>query len=165
MVLSVLFLPLFAIGQDSVYRFKKEILEEVLGFSIDTMKNPELFTEVAEWLNTAYCYGGKTRAGIDCSDFCSVIFARVYRVSIPPGSETLCREMEPVKKDALQEGDLVFFKIKGNRVSHSGIYLTCNKFAHATVNAGVIVSDLDEPYYKQRFYRGGRCLKPEAQKN
>jgi len=57
----------------------------------------------------------------------------------------------------LGEGDLVFFKIKKKRISHIGIYLGNNKFAHASVKNGVIISDMDEPYYQKRFYSGGRC--------
>jgi lipoprotein Spr len=64
--------------------------------------------------------------------------------------------VKPIKKSALKEGDLVFFKIKQKRISHVGVYVGNNKFAHASVQNGVIISDLDEPYYKMYFYKGGR---------
>jgi lipoprotein Spr len=56
-------------------------------------------------------------------------------------------------------GDWVFFKIAKNKISHSGIYLGNNKFIHSTTRAGVIISDLNEPYYKKHFYAVGRLKK------
>jgi murein DD-endopeptidase / murein LD-carboxypeptidase len=58
----------------------------------------------------------------------------------------------------MKEGDLVFFKIKKNIISHVGIYLGNGKFAHASMHSGIIVSDLDEPYYKKYFYKATRVI-------
>ena len=63
-----------------------------------------------------------------------------------------------MKKDDLQIGDLVFFKTRGNRISHVGIYIGNNKFAHATTQRGVIISDMDEKYYKDRYQKSGRVV-------
>jgi lipoprotein Spr len=51
---------------------------------------------------------------------------------------------------------MVFFKIRKNKISHVGLYLGNNLFLHATTKAGVIVSDLDEEYYRRRYYGAGR---------
>jgi lipoprotein Spr len=56
----------------------------------------------------------------------------------------------------MEEGDLVFFKIEGNQVSHIGVYLQNNKFVHATTKKGVIINDLDELYYKKYYFKSGR---------
>ncbi|MGZ6519803.1 MAG: C40 family peptidase, partial [Bacteroidia bacterium] len=61
-----------------------------------------------------------------------------------------------VSKNNLEEGDLVFFKIDGDNISHIGVYLQNNKFVHATTKKGVMVDDLDEDYYKKYYYKGGR---------
>ena len=50
----------------------------------------------------------------------------------------------------------IFFKIRKNKISHVGLYLGNNLFLHATTKAGVIVSDLDEEYYRRRYYGAGR---------
>jgi lipoprotein Spr len=68
--------------------------------------------------------------------------------------------LQPVPRQALQEGDMVFFKIKRNRISHIGLYLGSHKFLHATTRAGVIISDLDEPYYRKRYFGAGRDPEP-----
>jgi lipoprotein Spr len=62
-----------------------------------------------------------------------------------------------VRKDELQEGDLVFFKIHSRSISHVGIYLGNNKFAHAS-SRGVAINSLDDGYYSRYFYKGGRLL-------
>jgi lipoprotein Spr len=64
--------------------------------------------------------------------------------------------VKPLKKSQLREGDLVFFKIRKRRVSHVGVYLSHNRFIHASVHDGVVISDLDEPYYKKYFFKGGK---------
>ncbi|TAE08888.1 MAG: bifunctional murein DD-endopeptidase/murein LD-carboxypeptidase, partial [Bacteroidetes bacterium] len=38
---------------------------------------------------------------------------------------------------------------------HVGVYLTNNKFVHASTSMGVTISDLNERYWAPRF-RGGR---------
>ncbi|HRP84618.1 MAG TPA: NlpC/P60 family protein, partial [Saprospiraceae bacterium] len=63
-----------------------------------------------------------------------------------------------IRKNELKEGDLVFFKINGPKVSHVGLYLSDGYFVHATVKKGVMISSLSEPYY-EKFYSGsGRVL-------
>jgi lipoprotein Spr len=66
----------------------------------------------------------------------------------------------PVSREDLKEGDLVFFKINSRTISHVGIYLGNNRFAHASSSRGVVLSNLDEPYYKRYFYKGGRLTTP-----
>ena len=66
-----------------------------------------------------------------------------------------CKVVKGGIEDAA-EGDLLFFKIKKKRVSHIAIYLQHGKFAHASTQAGVIISDITEPYYKRHFYKVGR---------
>ena len=56
----------------------------------------------------------------------------------------------------MQEGDLVFFNTNGRGVSHVGVYLGNNKFIHASVSRGVMVSDLFDNYYLRRFVGAGR---------
>ena len=66
-----------------------------------------------------------------------------------------CRK---VSKRQLKEGDLVFFH-NGRRkrvANHVGIYLKDGKFVHASTSSGVIVSRLEEPYYRKCWMQGGR---------
>ena len=128
--------------------------------TIDLRKcdNPELYFEVFRWLKTKYCYGGNSEKGIDCSHFVNTIYQKIYGDTLNSSSASIYTQCKPVKGgiDEAAEGDLLFFRIKKKRISHVGIYLQHGKFAHASTQSGVIVSDLDEPYYKRHFYKVAR---------
>lgn len=126
--------------------------------SLDSASTPYLYYKIFEWLGTKYAYAGETKKGIDCSGFVSEMYQHVYCIKLSGGSRDIFPVTSPLEKGELKEGDLVFFKIKKGQISHVGIYLGNNKFAHASVNSGVIVSDLDEEYYKRYFYKGGRII-------
>lgn len=79
-----------------------------------------------------------------------------YRILLTGSAKDIYRKIKPIKKTELREGDLVFFKIKKGKISHVGIYLGQNKFAHASTKSGVTISDLSEPYYSKYFYQAGR---------
>ena len=100
--------------------------------------------------------GGCSKKGIDCSCFVRTLYSRVYGIDLKRSSRDMFTEMRPVAADDLREGDLLFLKISGNRISHVGIYLKQGKFAHASTRSGVIISSLKEPYYRKHFYSGGR---------
>ncbi|MFL5764195.1 MAG: C40 family peptidase [Bacteroidia bacterium] len=117
---------------------------------------PYLYYQVYDWIGTKYKYAGRSKKGIDCSGFVSEMYRNAYCINLSGGSKDIWPTVIPVEKEALQEGDIVFFKIKKGQISHVGVYLGNNKFAHASVKQGVIISDLDEEYYKKYFYKGGR---------
>jgi lipoprotein Spr len=60
-----------------------------------------------------------------------------------------------LERAEMKEGDLVFFNTRGG-VSHVGVYLTNGYFVHSSTKYGVIISNLNEGYYKQRFIGAGR---------
>ena len=124
----------------------------------DSACSPYLYYQVYDWVGTRYKYSGKNKKGIDCSGFVSEMYKNTYCIDLNGSSGSIYTQVKPVGKDDLQEGDILFFKIKRNQISHVGVYLGNNKFAHASVHSGVIVSDLDEQYYKRYFYKGGRLL-------
>ena len=67
------------------------------------------------------------------------------------------KNCEKIKKNDLQEGDLVFFSTgRSKKINHVGIYLKSDKFVHASSSRGVIVSDLDESYYVRTYVSSGR---------
>ena len=42
------------------------------------------------------------------------------------------------------------------RIGHLGIYLKDGKFAHASSSRGVMISSLEQDYYKRNFLYAGR---------
>ncbi|MBK9423423.1 MAG: C40 family peptidase [Bacteroidetes bacterium] len=52
---------------------------------------------------------------------------------------------------------MVFFKINRKTISHVGVYLGDNKFAHASRTKGVVISDLNQSLLQKKYFvKGGR---------
>jgi len=127
-----------------------------LGVSLSGKENKKLIKNISNWLGTPYKYGGCDKKGTDCSCFVKSIINEVYNYNLHRRSEDMILDVIRVNKNQLNDGDLVFFKINGNKISHVGVYINQNKFVHASKKRGVVINDLDEPYYKKYFYTGGR---------
>ena len=135
----------------------KTYLSQIMGVALSATSNMKLFHFVYDWIGTPYHFGGSSRKGIDCSAFTKELYSEVFNLDIKRSSRDIFSMVNPVGKDDLKEGDLVFFKIHSRRISHVGIYLGGGKFAHAS-SRGVAISSLDDNYYSRYFYKGGRLL-------
>lgn len=147
---------------------KKQILipefylkySNLLGITLIGNENKRLITAVGDWLGTPYQWGGCSENGIDCSCFVKSIFQDVYNVALQRTSIDIYHtDITPVQKNDLQEGDIVCFKTDDKAVSHIGIYLKNNKFAHAAASQGVMINNLKQRYFKDRFIGAGRVSK------
>ncbi len=56
----------------------------------------------------------------------------------------------------LKEGDLLFFKTSGNKVSHVGLHISKGYFVHASSSKGVMINHISDNYYKRTFAFAGR---------
>jgi len=135
----------------------KEYFSQIMGVALSTTSNVKLFQFVYDWVGTPYHFGGDSKKGIDCSAFTKELYGKVFNLTIKRNSRDIFSMVSPVRKDELQEGDLVFFKIHSRSISHVGIYLGSGRFAHAS-SRGVAISSLDDGYYDRYFYKGGRLL-------
>ncbi len=129
-----------------------------LSIDLSTSNKPEMYFEIYRWYRTCYRYGGDSNKGIDCSHFVNMLYEKIYGHRLNSSSGSIFTQCKALKKgfEEAEEGDLVFFRIKKKHISHVAIYLQNGKFAHATTQAGVIISDFNEPYYKRHFYKVGR---------
>lgn len=137
-------------------QFKYAIL---LDMPVETINDSKLLELIESWYGTKYKYGGSTREGVDCSGFAKAFMSSYYDITLTRNSADQYKQCPTkVKKKKLKQGDLVFFKTNGSRggITHVGVYLCNNKFVHAATSTGVMISDLDEDYYKARFAGGGR---------
>lgn len=122
----------------------------------------DLLQEVMNWLGTPYHYGGHTSKGIDCSAFTQRVFMNLAGMKIPRTARTQINIGEKIPREELQFGDLIFFHTRRRPyVSHVGIYLCDDLFAHASSRYGVTVSSIKSGYYNRRFIRGAR-ITPET---
>lgn len=125
----------------------------------DQIQSLELFKSIDEWYGTRYRMGGNSKSGIDCSAFVQAVYLSAFGLAIPRTAFEQFKVTNRISATEMKEGDLVFFNTTGG-VSHVGIYVGNNKFAHASVAHGVTVSDLFDPYYLKRFLGVGRIEKP-----
>ncbi len=135
----------------------KDYLSQIMGVALNATSNMKLFNFVYDWIGTPYRYAGSSKKGIDCSGFTKELYSQVFNLDIKRNSRDIFSMVNPVRKDELKEGDLVFFKIHSRSITHIGIYLGNDRFAHAS-SKGVAVSSLNDAYYSRYYYKGGRVL-------
>ncbi len=103
-----------------------------------------------------YRWGGNNVVeGLDCSGFTRAVY-HLCGLGIPRTSVEQYQAGRRVGRDDLRDGDLVFFAMKGDKVSHVGIYVGGGRFVHAPrTGLDIMVSGLDEPAFAAR-YAGAR---------
>lgn len=112
-------------------------------------------------LDVPYRYGGRSPAGFDCSGLVGYVVSESAGLILPRRSEDLARIGDPVDRDELAAGDLVFFNTLGRRYSHVGIYLGEGRFVHAPARSGrVRVERLAERYWTARYNGARRIASP-----
>jgi len=120
---------------------------------------PAIFAQVVEeYLGSPYARGGDDASGIDCSHLVRALFRDYDGTRLPANTNHLYKLPRTVTSDLLEVGDLVFFKFDESDVSHVGVYLGDGRFVHASEKRGVIISDLDDPTYRDRYVGARRVM-------
>jgi len=128
-----------------------------MDIAVEDIKNIPLLQKIDEWWGTPYVLGGNSKNGVDCSYFTLDVMRDIYKVNLKRTAAEQYEQSVKIEWNNLKEGDLIFFKSDGRRrISHVGIYLANNKFAHASTSQGVTIGDLTDPYWQRRLYSLGR---------
>ncbi len=107
------------------------------------------------WRGVPYRLGGMSRAGVDCSGFVQLTFKNKLGIKIPRSTEAQSKIGIPVDRRELETGDLVFFKTSWKK-GHVGIYLNNGFFLHASTSRGVMISNLENPYWRRAYWMSRR---------
>lgn len=103
-----------------------------------------------------YRYGGADISGFDCSGLVYYAYSNAG-VRVARTTRELWRTLQPVAKDKLQVGDILFFDIEG-KMSHVGLYVGRGRFVHSPSSGkNVMITDLDSVFYRRALIRGGRA--------
>ncbi len=130
---------------------------EVSSSSIASEYSGKLESFINDWYGTPHRMGGMTKKGVDCSGFVIIAYREVFnREFRGRRAEDLFSEMKALDRDELEYGDLVFFKVRGRRIDHVGIYLGKGDFAHTSSSRGVMISNLSNVYWSKRYFKGAR---------
>lgn len=132
----------------------------MMGLMPRAMSNYILYNFIDEWYGVEYRYGGNDKDGIDCSAFVQKLYEDVFSTTLVRTARQQFHSCKMIwDVDNLKEGDLVFFKTMGKRVSHVGIYLANDFFVHASSSSGVMISNLKDTYWSKRYAGAGKIPK------
>jgi len=107
-------------------------------------------------LDSPYRYGGLGPRSFDCSGLVHFAFGQ-SGVSLPRTTLEQYRQSQAVSLQSIQPGDLIFFRSRSRKPTHVGIYLGDQRFIHAsTSERAVVISSLDNPYWRKRLLSVGR---------
>lgn len=126
--------------------------------------NGDLVSNALGMLGARYRYGASSRSATDCSGLV-IQAAKGSGIKLPRTSAAMSKVGKSVGKGELKPGDLVFFRTRGSRVSHVGIYQGNGNFIHASSSKGrVTVSNLNDGYYSRRYAGAKRIASSKSSK-
>ena len=120
-------------------------------------ENDSIIKTAEKYLKTPYRFGGESPKGFDCSGFVKFVYDKNGK-KLPRTADVQYRTGQKVERTGLKPGDLVFFNTYAPGASHVGIYYGSGKFIHASTSKGVMISRLDEPYWKPRYLGARRVI-------
>ena len=131
---------------------------------VTVSKSTQIINYSKQFLGTRYRWGGTTKKGMDCSGLVFESF-RAHNINLPRISRDMARKGTKLKLKETLRGDLLFFKTGKNRrntINHVGLVVEIKNnaiyFIHATSSKGVIISSLNEDYWKSTFVEVRRIL-------
>lgn len=135
----------------------KPVVPQDVRSSGDKAKNDRDMGSIAartaeRFVGIPYRWGGDNVVdGMDCSGFVRAVY-NLCGLSIPRTSRDQFKAGDPVVKEDLRDGDLVFFGTSEESINHVGIYVGNSKFVHAPRRGEEIrVTSVDESYFEKRF--------------
>ena len=99
---------------------------------------------------------------MDCSGLVYSAF-KAEGVLMPRVSRDMAKKGKKVSLKNVTKGDLVFFRTNGRKtINHVGLVIEAEKgelmFIHSTTSKGVIISSLNESYWKNAFVEVRRII-------
>lgn len=111
-----------------------------------------------QWKGVPYAYGGYSKRGIDCSGLVKIFYDKEFNIILPRTTKSMSKIGEEISdREDWSAGDLIFFKT-GWRTRHVGIYMSNNKFMHASTRKGVMISKV-QGYWEDKFWQVRRVKK------
>lgn len=122
----------------------------------------EIIAEYAlQFEGCRYVYGSQGPNKFDCSGLVYYVYKQ-FGFDLQPGARNQWSLLdERISKEDLLPGDLLFFSKNGkaSRIFHVGIYIGDGQFIHAANRSkGVIITDIDEAWYANRYLGAKRPI-------
>lgn len=143
------------------YEYSTPKDREDVSYSSDSFAVSTLIREAKKFLGTPYKYGGTNSSGLDCSGLVINAFQAVGK-QMPRKSSEQAATGKEISLREVKEGDLVFFNTSGSSINHVGIVERVKNgeifFIHSSTSKGVIISSIEETYWRNRFVKATRIL-------
>jgi peptidoglycan DL-endopeptidase LytE len=147
-----------------------ETLEEPLAFVqgdgfLVGEKSRELLGRVARsFQGFRYTKGGGSINGMDCSSYVQRVY-KIFGIDLPRTAREQFRVGYTVAKNALQVGDLVFFKRpKSREPTHVGIYIGDSQYIHTSLTKRQVDIDSLDGRYANLHFVGAKRIEEVAPK-
>jgi cell wall-associated NlpC family hydrolase len=125
------------------------------GLTVNETIKLTLYAQLEDWQGVRYRMGGLSKSGVDCSGLVYLTFRDHFGIKLPRTTRHQSRTGKSVSRRHLQPGDLVFFKT-GWFDRHVGIYIEKHRFLHVSTKKGVMLSSLENPYWRKRYWKAVR---------
>lgn len=133
-------------------------------YDYDVIAVDNILDEAFSHIGKRYRRGLSGPNAFDCSGFTSYVYAK-NDITLKRSSRDQYTQGDPVSKENLQSGDLVFFTSpeSGRSIGHVGIVVDVDpitgsfNFIHASIK-GVKVSNSSERYYSRRYVGARRVM-------
>lgn len=128
--------------------------------TVDPVK-AKVIEKAKSFVGTRYKYGGTTKRGMDCSGLIYTSYLS-ENINLPRTSRQMSHLGKRLNLREVSTGDLLFFETdkKKKAINHVGLVVeaapTAILFIHSTSSRGVIISSLEEDYWKDSFVMARR---------
>ncbi|PKH26541.1 endopeptidase [Enterobacterales bacterium CwR94] len=121
-------------------------------------------------LGKPYLWGGSSPdTGFDCSGLVWYAYKDLLKSRMPrtANEQFQFRDAAPVRKEKLERGDLVFFRINGRGAAdHVGVYLGNGKFIQSPrTGKDIQISQLADNYWQKHYVGARRVMTPQNVKS
>ncbi|URQ62414.1 C40 family peptidase [Pantoea alhagi] len=118
-------------------------------------------------LGKPYLWGGTSpHTGFDCSGLVWYAYKDVVKFKIPRTANEMyhLRDAAPINREALEKGDLVFFRINNRGAAdHVGVYLGNGRFIQSPrTGKDIQISQLSDDYWQRHYVGARRVMTPRT---
>ena len=132
--------------------------EDAPELDIETLLRGRIAKTAQEYLGVPYKTAGITPEGFDCSGFVYFVYKEAAGMEVSRSSVGIWNSGKKILLTQVRPGDVLVFTTVRAGASHAGIVLENGPqgvtFIHAASQGsktGVIISNMNESYYKTRF--------------
>ena len=134
------------------------VTDDAPELDIETLLRGRITKIAQEYLGVPYKYAGITPEGFDCTGFVYFVYREAAGMEVSRSSVGIWNSGKKITLAQVQPGDVLVFTTVRAGASHAGIVLENGSrgvtFIHAASQGsktGVIISNMNESYYKTRF--------------